>query len=196
MLPRAGSGEVYTREEIRRQFSLTERSLRNWEQNSPLPAADSYSFSDLIAIRAILELRRKGFRSRQIAEAVESLRRKLEGVTRPLSELRIVSDGKKIAVRIAGQRMEAISGQILLDFDTSELGGVKILPERRPPENRLKESETWFQKGLELEEIGAALEEVIGAYRKAIELNPEAAGAMVNLGTVYYRERRFAEAER
>ena len=196
MLPRAGSGEVYTREEIRRQFSLTERSLRNWEQNSLLPAADSYSFSDLIAIRAILELRRKGFRSRQIAEAVESLRRKLEGVTRPLSELRIVSDGRKIAVRIAGQKMEAISGQILLDFDTSELGGVKILPERRPSENRLKESETWFQKGLELEEIGAPLEDVMGAYRKAIELNPGAAGAMVNLGTIYYRERRFAEAER
>jgi Flp pilus assembly protein TadD len=187
---------VYTREEIRRQFSLTERSLRNWEQNSLLPAADSYSFSDLIAIRAILELRRKGFRSRQIAEAVESLRRKLEGVTRPLSELRIVSDGRKIAVRIAGQKMEAISGQILLDFDTSELGGVKILPERRPSENRLKESETWFQKGLELEEIGAPLEDVIGAYRKAIELNRGAAGAMVNLGTIYYRERRFAEAER
>ena len=196
MLPRAGSGEVYTREEIRRQFSLTERSLRNWEQNSLLPASDSYSFSDLIAIRAILELRRKGFRSRQIAEAVESLRRKLEGVTRPLSELRIVSDGRKIAVRIAGQKMEALSGQILLDFDTSELGGVKILPERRPPENRLKESETWFQKGLELEEIGAPLEDVIGAYRKAIELNRGAAGAMVNLGTIYYRERRFAEAER
>jgi DNA-binding transcriptional MerR regulator len=196
VLPRAGPGESYTREEIRRQFSLTERALRNWEQNSLLPAADSYSFSDLIAIRAIVELRRKGFRPRQIAQAVESLRHKLEGVTRPLSELRIVSDGKKIAVRISGQKMEAISGQILLDFDTSELGGVKILPERRPAENRLKESEVWFQKGLELEEIGAPLEEVIGAYRKAIDLNPGAAGAMVNLGTIYYRERRFAEAER
>lgn len=196
MLPRAGPGEVYTREEIRRQFSLTERALRNWEQNSLLPAADKYSFSDLIAIRAIVELRRKGFRARQIAQAVESLRRKLEGITRPLSELRILSDGRKIAVRIAGQKMEAISGQILLDFDTSELGGVKMLPERRPAENRLKESETWFQKGLELEEIGAPLEEIIGAYRTAIDLNPGAAGAMVNLGTIYYRERRFSEAER
>ena len=196
MLPKAGPGEVYTREEIRRQFSVTERVLRNWEQKSLLPASDTYSFSDLIAIRAILELRRKGFRPRQIAQAVESLRRKLEGITRPLSELRIVSDGRKIAVRIAGQKMEAISGQILLDFDTSELGGLKVLPDRRLTENRLKESETWFQKGLELEEIGAPSEDVIGAYRKAIELNPGAAGAMVNLGTIYYRERRFAEAER
>jgi tetratricopeptide (TPR) repeat protein len=195
VLPKAGPGEVYTREEIRRQFSLTERALRNWEQKSLLPAADKYSFSDLIAIRAILELRRKGFRPRQIAEAVESLRRKLEGITRPLSELRILSDGRKIAVRVAGQKMEAVSGQILLDFDASELGGVKMLPGRRPSENRLKESETWFQRGLELEESSAPDEEIIDAYSKAIELNPGAAGAMVNLGTIYYRERRFSEAE-
>jgi tetratricopeptide (TPR) repeat protein len=195
-MPKAGPGEVYSREEIRRQFSLTERALRNWEQKSLLPAADTYSFSDLIAIRAILELRRKGFRPRQIAEAVESLRRKLQGITHPLSELRIVSDGRKIAVRIAGQRMEAISGQILLDFDASELAGVKMLPARRSAENRLKESETWFQRGLDLEESSAPFEEVAEAYSKAIECNPGAAGAMVNLGTIYYRERRFKEAER
>jgi tetratricopeptide (TPR) repeat protein len=195
VLPKAGPGEVYTREEIRRQFSVTERVLRNWEQKSLLPASDTYSFSDLIAIRAILELRRKGFRPRQIAEAVESLRRKLEGITQPLSELRILSDGGKIAVRVAGQKMEAVSGQILLDFDAFELAGVKILPERRPVENRLKESESWFQRGLELEESGAPFDEIVNAYSKAIELNPGAAGAMVNLGTIYYRERRFAEAE-
>jgi tetratricopeptide (TPR) repeat protein len=195
-MPKAGPGEVYSREEIRRQFSLTEKALRNWEQKSLLPAAEEYSFSDLIAIRAILELRRKGFRPRQIAEAVESLRRKLQGITHPLSELRILSDGRKIAVRIAGQKMEAVSGQILLDFDASELAGVRMLPERRSPENRLKESEIWFQKGLDLEESNAPLEEVAEAYRKAIECNPGAAGAMVNLGTIYYRERRFKEAER
>lgn len=195
-MPKAGPGELYSREEIRRQFSLTERALRNWEQKLLLPAAEKYSFSDLIAIRAILELRRKGFRPRQIAEAVESLRRKLQGITHPLSELRILSDGRKIAVRIAGQKMEAVSGQILLDFDASELAGVKMFPERRSPENRLKESETWFQRGLDLEESSAPFEEVAEAYRKAIECNPGAAGAMVNLGTIYYRERRFKEAER
>jgi len=195
-MPKAGPGEVYSREEIRRQFSLTERALRNWEQKSLLPVADKYSFSDLIAIRAILELRRQGFRPRQIAEAVESLRRKLRGITRPLSELRILSDGRKIAVRIAGQKMEAVSGQILLDFDVSELAGVKVLPERRPTEGRLKESEAWFQRGLELEESNAPFEEAAEAYSKAIKYNSGAAGAMVNLGTIYYRERRFKEAER
>ena len=62
-----------------------------------------------------------------------SLRQKLDWVKHPLSELRIVSDGKKIAVHIAGQKMEAISGQILFDFDAAELGGVKNFPERKAP---------------------------------------------------------------
>ncbi len=188
--------EAYTRAEVCRQFGLTERQLKTWEQGSLLPAANSYSFSDLIAIRTILELREKGFRPRKIAEAVESLRRKLDGVKQPLSELRILSDGKKIAVRLAGQKMEAVSGQILFDFDVSELGGVKDFPARKRSANRLRESEAWFQKALALEESGASMEMILEAYENVVELNPEAAGALVNLGTIYYRQRKFPEAER
>jgi tetratricopeptide (TPR) repeat protein len=194
VLPKA-EPQAYTRAEVRRQFGLSERSLRAWERKSLLPQAELYSFSDLIAIRAIVELRDKGFRSRQIADAVDSLRHKLEGVKQPLSELRILSNGKKIAVRVAGQQMEAISGQILFDFDASELGGVKTFPGRKREGNRLQESEVWFQKGLDLEEAGAPFAQVVEAYQQVIELNPQAAGALVNLGTIYYRERRFAEAE-
>jgi tetratricopeptide (TPR) repeat protein len=188
--------QAYTRAEVRRQFGLTERQLRTWEEGSLLPGRESYSFSDLIAIRTILELRSKGFRPGKIAEAVDALRRKLDGVKQPLSELRILSDGKKIAVRVAGQKMEAVSGQILFDFDASELGGVRDFPARKRAANRLRESEAWFQKALALEESGADPALILEAYEHVVELNPEAAGALVNLGTIHYRQRRFAEAER
>lgn len=188
--------QEYTRAEVRRQFGLTERQLKRWEQDALLPAAESYSFSDLIAIRTILELHGKGFRSRKIAEAVEALRQKLEGVSQPLSELRIFSDGKRIAVRLAGQRMEAVSGQTLFDFEASELGGVKDFAPRKRAGNRLRESEDWFQRALALEETGAPMEGIIEAYEKVIELNPGAAGALVNLGTIYYRQRQFSDAEK
>ena len=195
MLPKAPR-QAYSRAEVRRQFGLTERQLKAWEEEALLPPGGSYSFSDLIAIRTILELRGKGFRANKIAEAVASLRRKLEGVQQPLSELRILSDGKKIAVRVAGQRMEAISGQILFDFEASELGGVKDFPTGKHAMNRLRESEAWFQKALALEESGAPVEMIVEAYERVVELNPEAAGALVNLGTIYYRQRKFGEAER
>lgn len=186
----------YSRADVRRQFRLTERQLKSWERESLVPPLESYSFSDLIAIRTILELRGKGFRSRNIAEAVSSLRRKLDDVKRPLSELRILSDGRKIAVRVAGHKMEALTGQILFDFEAAELGGVRDFPERKQGGDLLRESEVWFQQGLDLEETGAPLEKVLEAYQKVVELNPAAAGALVNLGTIHYRQRKFGEAER
>ena len=195
MVPKASQQE-YSRADVRRQFRLTERQLKSWERESLVPPLESYSFSDLIAIRTILELRGKGFRSRNIAEAVSSLRRKLDDVKRPLSELRILSDGRKIAVQVAGHKMEALTGQILFDFEAAELGGVRDFPERKQGGDLLRESEVWFQQGLDLEETGAPVEKVLEAYQKVVELNPAAAGALVNLGTIHYRQRKFGEAER
>ena len=189
----APSGE-YSRADVRRKFGLTERQLRSWERQDLLPAAEKYSFSDLIAIQTLIKLRENHIPAPQIGRALESLRRKLE-VKQPLSELRIVSDGRKIAVHIAGQKMEAISGQILFDFEAADVRDIKTFPERKFSASQMRESEAWFQRGLELEETGAPIEEAIDAYQKVLGLNPSAAGALVNLGTIYYRQRKFPEAE-
>jgi tetratricopeptide (TPR) repeat protein len=191
----APTGE-YARADVRRKFDLSERQLRSWERQGLLPAADSYSFSDLIALQTLIKLKEKHIHGRQIGSALESLRRRLSWVKQPLSELRIVSDGRKIAVHVAGQRMEAMTGQILFDFEASEAGGLTAFPDRKSAASRTRESEIWFQKGLELEEMGAPVDEAIAAYNQVLDLNPKAAGALVNLGTIYYRQRKFAEAER
>jgi len=188
--------EEYSREDVRRQFGLSERQLKSWERQELIPAGRSYSFSDLIAFKTLIKLTENRISTRRIGQAMKSLREKLDWVKRPLSELRIVSDGKRIAVYVAGQKMEAVSGQILFDFDAAELGAVASFPARKPTVSRTRESEAWFQKGLELEEIGAPVEQAMDAYQKVLELNPGAAGALVNLGTIYYRLRKFAEAEK
>jgi tetratricopeptide (TPR) repeat protein len=181
---------------VRRKFGLSERQLRSWEREQLLASRETYSFSDLISIQTLIKLRENRIQPRQIGRALDSLRKKLDWVKEPLSELRIVSDGKKIAVQFAGQKMEAISGQILFDFDAASLGDLKTFPERKRSVDRMRESEAWFQRGLELEETGAPVSQAIEAYRKVLELNPEAAGALVNLGTIYYRQRKFADAEK
>lgn len=188
--------EEYSRADVCRQFGLSERQLRTWERQRLIPAAISYTFSDLIAFQTLIKLRENKISSKQILRALESLREKLGWVKHPLSELRVVSDGRRIAVQLSGQKMEAISGQILFDFDARELGGVKSFPTPKPTFNRTHESEAWFQKGLELEERGAPVEDAVDAYRKVLDLNPGAAGALVNLGTIYYRLRKFDEAEK
>jgi tetratricopeptide (TPR) repeat protein len=188
--------EQYTRADVRRQFGVTERQLRTWERQELIVPAESYAFSDLIAIQTLIKLRENRIQPRHIFEALASLRQKLDWVKHPLSELRIVSDGKKISVHVAGQKMEAISGQILFDFDAAALGGVKAFPDGKRKANRMRESEAWFQRGLELEETGAPVEEAVDAYRKVLEFNPGAAGALVNLGTICYRQRKFPDAEK
>ena len=160
-----------------------------------VPASDTYSFRDLIALRTIGELRARRISLRKIGRALDSLKQKLSEVRDPLAELKIFSDGRNIAVRVAGRNMEALTGQILFDFDTSELASVQSLPPKQPPPPRERDSESWFQKGLFLEETGAPIEEAVEAYLRAVECNPQAAGALVNLGTIRYRLRQFKEAE-
>jgi tetratricopeptide (TPR) repeat protein len=188
--------EEYSRADVRRKFGLSERQLKGWERQRLIPEANSYTFSDLVAFQTLIKLRENKISAREIFRALESLREKLEWVKQPLSELRVVSDGGRIAVHLAGQKMEAISGQILFDFDAGELRGIKSFPEPKPKVNRMRESEVWFQKGLELEETGAPVEDAVDAYQKVLEINPGAAGALVNLGTIYYRLRKFEEAEK
>jgi tetratricopeptide (TPR) repeat protein len=186
----------YQRAEVRRMLHLSERQLQAWERLDLIPAAASYSFRDLIALRTLCELRARRVPPRKIGRALDSLKRLLSEVQHPLSELKIFSDGRHIAVRVAGQNMEAITGQILFDFDTAELARVQPLPPQPPPPPREHESETFFQKGLFLEETGAPIDQAVEAYQRAVELNPHAAGALVNLGTIHYRLRQFKEAER
>src|ERR1043165_3713088 len=103
--------EQYSRQDVRRMLAISEQQLRGWQRQGFIPAAETFSFFDLIALRALQKLRENRIPSKQIGRALVSLKRKLSDVSSPLSELKIVSNGRSIAVHIAGQKMEAISGQ-------------------------------------------------------------------------------------
>ena len=179
-------------------LNVSERQLRGWERQGLIPAAPVFTFSDLIALRTLQKLSENRVSPKTIGRALDSLKQKLSHVERPLSELKISSDGKTIAVQISGQKMEAISGQMLFDFEIAELQNLKSFPPKAlaRAEIRGPEAEEWFQRGLHLEETGAPVQQAIEAYQHAVELNQTAAGALVNLGTIYYRMRKFAEAEK
>ena len=177
---------------------VTENQLRSWERHGLIRGDATFSFSDLIALKTLQKLREKRIPPRKIGRALTALKKKLSHVGQPLSELKILSDGRSITVQLAGQQMEALTGQILFNFDTSELGSLRSF-EPKPAAGRVdleRQAENYFQHGLALEETGAPIERAIEAYRKAVELNPGAAGALVNLGTIYYRQRKYEDAER
>jgi tetratricopeptide (TPR) repeat protein len=187
--------EQYSREAVRRVLGVSEKRLKSWERAGLIQYADAFSFKDLIALRALHQLVENKIPPKQIKQAIDSLKAKLTGIEKPLSELRIVSNGKTIEVQVSGQKMEAISGQLLFDFEARELGTVKTLERQTAmQEVPVQEAEEWFQRGLALEETGAPPDQALDAYRKAIELNPNAAGALVNLGTIAFRAHRLREA--
>jgi tetratricopeptide (TPR) repeat protein len=194
--------QVYTRREAERVLGITERQLRGWEKQELVPKLDQYAFSDLIALRSLQRLRASRVPPERIRRAVRALRQKLGGVADPLKELKIVCEGRKVAVLLDGQKMEADSGQLLLNFDRAELNSLLAFPGEAAPKERSeavarqREAEEWFEKGLELEQTGAPLDEIVDAYKKALELDPRSAGALVNLGTIHYHLRQWQDAER
>jgi tetratricopeptide (TPR) repeat protein len=195
-LPASALKQDYSRKYVRRLLDITERQLRSWELQGVIQPTENYSFSGLIALKAIQELRKKNISARRIGRAVAALSKTLEDVQQPLSELKIASDGRTLFVQLPGEKLDPLSGQILFDFDTAELGRVRSFPAAPASHSAAKEKEAefWFQRGLSLEEAEMPVEQSIEAYKKALSLNPKAAGALVNLGTLYFRLHKFTEA--
>ena len=171
--------------------------------NCRLGAAAPDSGGDLLyllrpdAFQTLIKLRENQISAREISRALESLREKLEWVKQPLSELRVVSDGGRIAVHVAGQKMEAISGQILLRFRRRRNGRHQELSRAQAQgQPHCANPRSGSRKGWNSRRPARRWKQAVDAYQKVLELNPGAAGALVNLGTIYYRMRKFDEAEK
>ena len=190
--------QAYSRAETCRVLNITRRQLKSWETQKLVPVCSTYGFRELIALRALIQLRKDKVPANQIKRAVAALSEKLKHIEDPLSQLKLYSDAGKIHVEVDGGAMEAESGQLLLNFAPAELKRLlefKVKENGAPVRQRRAEAERWFQRGLELEQNGSTVPEIIEAYQKALELDPKSAGAMVNLGTVYFNIRKWEESE-
>ncbi len=192
--------ESWSRSQVLRQCDLPERQLKAWEAQSLITAKDSYHFEDLVEIRVLARLKELGVSPARLKAVFASVHGKLQGIQNPLTELRVYVEGKRIRVQTEGRKME-VSGQLLLDFDQETLRRLLTFPTRRGEEadsdrKGRAEAENWFQRGLELEQSGADKREAIAAYQKALELNPALGGALVNIGTIYFKARKWRESEK
>jgi len=201
-VPAPATQQAYSREEVCRQLGVSKRQLESWEKQNLLPSSRSFSFADILALRTLVGLRESKVSAVQIRKAVHAVRRHFREFENPLTEVKIYSLGKKIEVQFAGNRkMDPISGQLILNFDQSEISKLLAFPgqteesEAARKVRSRREAEHWFEKGLDLEQTGAPVQEVIAAYQKAAEIDPTSAGALVNLGTVYFNARDWRRAE-
>lgn len=193
----------YDRHEVLRLLNLRENALEQWEEHGFIARLERYEFRDLVSLRTLKELRGKRVRPERIRMVLASLRQKLNGVHDPLQELKIYTDGRRLSVQVDGAKMEAVSGQLLLDFDAVEIKRLLAFPSQRAEETiaaaleeKRRQSRIWFDRGIEMEQTGASSERVLAAYLKALECDPEAAEVHVNIGTVYFALHQWTEAEK
>ena len=198
-MPASATKQAYSREEVCRKFGVSPQQLRAWERQNLVSSTGSFSFSDILALRTLIGLRASKIPTAQIRQALHALRSKLKEVHNPLTEVKIYSRGRKIQVQFAGQKMEPISGQLLLDFDQAEISNLTAFPQAAKNIAQTikarRDAEHWFERGLELEQTGAPVEDIIDAYTRASEIDPSSAGALVNLGTVYFNLHDWRLAE-
>jgi tetratricopeptide (TPR) repeat protein len=146
-----------------------------------------YDFGSLIGLRTVKQLVEKGVPANRLRRALAALREKLAQVDAPLSELRVLSDGKDIVVERGGARLEPLSGQFVLNFETRELDErVRVMAGRNADE--------WLATALEYEAEGKTRAQAIDAYDRALCVDPQRPEVLINCGTLYYEDGNFEKA--
>src|SRR3954471_14190061 len=204
--PAEGSREpltdLFSVSEIARLLDITAARLRTLDRSGVVsPTARrrgrrAYTFSDLIALRTAQSLLQQRVRLRDVTRAVAALRRSLPKVTRPLQELRIVSDGERVVVRSQDGAFEPLTGQMLLDFEVKTLRDdvVRVL---RPSAGRERARTAYelYLRASQLDEDPLTMDEAERLYREAISLDPWLAIAYTNLGNIRFRRHDAEGAE-
>jgi tetratricopeptide (TPR) repeat protein len=189
-----GTTDRFGPEEVQRILGLNAKQLEYWDRlHLVSPRKESgdrfYDFRDLIGLRTVKQLVEEGVPANRLRRALAALRDKLLHAQASLSELRVLSDGKDILVERGGTRLEPLSGQFVLNFETSELDQrVRVMARRGP------DADEWLATALEYEAEGETRAQAINAYEQALCLDPEKLDALLNCGTLCYEEGDFKKA--
>lgn len=182
----------FTRHEVSRILGVTPKQLAYWERlGLTRPQArwkeKYYGFTDLISARAVKQLTDQHVPARRVRQALKAIRRQLTEIQTPLTELRILSNGRQVVVEHKGTRVEPLSGQLVLNFDTRELGEkIRGMPERS--------AEDWFALALDLEANPGSSDQATEAYRQALARRPDWTEACLNLGALLFERGETPEA--
>ncbi len=187
--------QVYSPEQARRQARVSAKLLGSWQRKNLVPSDVPLTASDLAMIRGLAGLHRAGLQGSRLQDCLDWIASEF-GTMDVVKNARVIHRGRRSFLRLPGQEVELWSGQLRLRFDAPEALRFDSLDAEEETRRRRLEAEQWFQRGLDLEQQGAAVDEIVSAYRKAAELDEKSAGAYVNLGTIYFNARMWKEAER
>jgi tetratricopeptide (TPR) repeat protein len=194
--------DLFTGTEVAKLLALSSGRLRALDRAGIVSPTGrrkgkrAYTFPDIIALRAARDLLLRKVRLRDVARAVENIRTSIPKVTRPLAELRIVSDGTRVVVKSSAFSYEPLTGQMLLDFEVRSLRDdvVRVL---RPVvgKERARTAYDLYVRASQLDEDPTTIDEAEQLYQRALALDPWLAIAHTNLGNIRFRRGDEAAAE-
>lgn len=183
--------ERYDRSDVLRILRITARQLAGWEKAGLLPAAEAYSFFDLLQIKKLRDLRAKRVRSAVILESLRAMRQ-VAGMENPLMEAGTFASQSRVVFRHHGAAVEPLAGQFVMDFNQRPL----VESHKIHAIHAAETATEYFARGVALEEDPGTQLEAIENYKKCVDLDPLHAAAYINLGTLYYNRHDYPQAER
>lgn len=196
------ASDLYSQTEVARLLGMSRGRLRSLDKaglaapSGRRKGRRAYTFNDIIALRAARDLLEQNVRLRDVGKAIDRIRQMLPKVVRPLSELRITSDGKQVVVRTNEGKFEPVTGQMVLDFEVRQLHAdvVRVL---RPSagRDRARAAYELYVKASHLDEDPETMDDAEALYRKALGYDPWLAIVYTNLGNIRFRRGDGDQAE-
>lgn len=191
--------QYFTRHEVSKILSIRVSRLRYWDRIHLVKASlrekgkAYYGFRDLICLKTAAGLVHKGLSAKKIKSSIDSLQKRIPEFDDSLSNKRIYIFGNRIIISHKNRLIDSQSGQLFFKFDLGDFAA-EVEDKVRTLEAQ-RSAEDWFEEGLKYDGSTDTYDVAVHAYRQVLKLDPSFTDAYVNLGTIFYNERKFAEAE-
>lgn len=187
----------YSRQDVIRILHLHARQLLAWERAGLISPSEEYSFEALSQLRKLRDLQATTrISAKSIRASVDAMQR-VAGMRNPLSEASFVRRGSRLSFRHGGALVDPVTQQLAFDFDTTPARQLRVVGACGDVGARqLATVHEMFLRAVQLEETPATIPQAMAIYQSILAMRPEHAQALINLGTIHYNLREYAEAER
>jgi tetratricopeptide (TPR) repeat protein len=210
--------ELYSIRDVARILAVQEARLRYWMQTGFVgPTVRKggrffYTFCDLVAVKAAKDLQAIGMPLQKIRKNIDALKKALPDETNPATRLRVCCDGETIVALADDVAFQPIGGQVVMAFNLPSFGEhvaqVLAMPRVDPNEaaptsvedmpteaNGGTTAYRYFVEACAAEDRGDS-QTAEHLFRQAVDLEPNMAAALTNLGNLVYRQGELDEAKR
>ena len=216
--------ELYSIRDVSRILVVQESRLRYWMQIGFVgPTVRKggrfyFTFCDLVAVKSAKDLLATGMSLQKVRKNVEALRKALPEDTHPATRMRVCCDGETIVALADDVAFQPIGGQVVMafnlptfgehvaqvlamprvtpstpDFRTTGDGTPKAIEDNPTEANGGTTAYRYFVEACAAEDRGDS-QTAEHLFRQAIDLEPNMAAALTNLGNLVYRKAELAEA--